>query len=64
MEDRNDVIQAEINALLNLLEQTDYKAIKHSEGLISEAEYASIKSQRETWRARINELQEELEAQS
>ena len=52
-------IQGEINALKQLLTNTDYKAIKHSEGLISDEDYAEIKAQREAWRARINELEEE-----
>ena len=50
-------IQGEINALKQLLTNTDYKAIKHSEGLISDEDYAEIKAQREAWRARINELE-------
>lgn len=39
-----------------LLAQSDYKAIKYSEGLISEEEYAPIRKQRQEWRDRINEL--------
>ena len=50
--------QAEINAMKILLKDTDYKAIKHSEGLISDEEYAEVKAQREAWRKRINELEE------
>ena len=50
-------IQGEINALKQLLTNTDYKAIKHSEGLISDEDYAEVKAQREAWRARINELE-------
>ena len=50
-------MQGEINALKQLLTNTDYKAIKHSEGLISDEDYAEIKAQREAWRARINELE-------
>ena len=53
-----DEKQAEINAMKILLRDTDYKAIKHSEGLISDEEYAEIKAQREAWRQRINELEE------
>ena len=61
MDNRRDEIQGEINALKQLLTNTDYKAIKHSEGLISEEDYAEAKAQRQVWRARINELEEELD---
>lgn len=56
-----DEIMAEIRGYQLLLNQSDYKAIKHSEGLISEDEYAEIKAKREEWRVRINELEAELE---
>ncbi len=49
-----------INIYKSLLIDTDYKAMKHSEGLFSEEEYAPIKEQREEWRAEINRLEEEL----
>ena len=54
MDERN---QDEITALKILLRDTDYKAIKHSEGEISDEEYAPIRAQRAAWRARINELE-------
>lgn len=47
----------EIEDLKNHLADTDYIAIKHSEGLISDADYAAIKAQRQAWRDRINELE-------
>lgn len=47
----------------SLLTDTDYQAIKHSEGVISDEDYAPIKTQRAAWRTRINELQDELETQ-
>lgn len=50
----------EIEKLKNELSDTDYQAIKHSEGQISELDYAPIKEQRQLWRNRINELEEEL----
>lgn len=56
------VIQGEINAYKILLKDTDYMAIKHSEGEISDADYEPIKDQRAEWRERINELEKELEA--
>ena len=39
-----------------------YKAIKHSEGLISEEDYAPIKAERQAIRERINELEAQLAA--
>ena len=51
-----------IAELKGLLAASDYKAIKHSEGLISDDEYMPIMAQREAWRAEINELEEELNA--
>ena len=42
------------------LSVTDYQAIKHSEGLISEEDYAPIKAQRQALRERINALEERL----
>lgn len=52
---------AEINRQIRELKQklfdTDYKAIKYSEGWLTEEEYAGVKTQREEWRKRINELE-------
>lgn len=50
--------------MLNLLKDTDYKAIKHSEGQITDQEYAETKAQRQEWRDKINELEEELDSLS
>lgn len=52
-------IDAEIAELKAKLADTDYEAIKHSEGWISDEDYAVIKAQRQAWRDRINELEEE-----
>lgn len=52
-----EVKQARIAELKQLLSDTDYKAIKYAEGLISEEEYAETKAQRQAWRDEINELQ-------
>ena len=51
----------EIEELKQKLIDSDYKAIKHSEGLISEEDYEPIKEQRQAWRDRINELEALLE---
>ena len=42
------------------LAETDYKAIKYSEGELSTEEYAETKAQRRAWREEINKLEEEL----
>lgn len=54
MQDEN---AAEINALRQLLAQTDYKALKHADGALSDEEYEECRKQRAEWRAKINELQ-------
>lgn len=58
--ERKTEIQGEINALKQLLTNSDYKAIKHSEGEIADADYAETKEKRRAWRERINELEAEL----
>lgn len=60
MNTRADQINGKITALKQLLTNSDYKAIKYSEGLISDIEYAEIKTYRENLRAQINQLEEEL----
>lgn len=60
----NDDIQdinREINELKKKLFDTDYKAIKYSEGLLTDEEYAEVKAQRQEWRAEINRLEEKLQ---
>lgn len=47
----------EIRELKAYLKNTDYKAIKYSEGAISEEEYAPIREGRAQARERINELE-------
>ena len=62
----NDDIQdinREINVLKKRLFDTDYKAIKYSEGWLTDKEYAEVKAQREEWRKRINELEASLEGE-
>lgn len=48
-----------IAELKQQLADTDYKAIKYAEGLISDKEYKSIKEQRQAWRDEINQLERE-----
>ena len=52
----------EINELKAHLAATDYIAIKHSEGWISDEDYANTKAERQAWRDRINELENETES--
>ena len=62
----NDDIQdinREINELKKKLFDTDYKAIKYSEGWLTDKEYAEVKAQREEWRKCINKLEASLEGE-
>ena len=47
----------EISELKAKLSQTDYQAIKFAEGWITADDYAPTKALRNSWRARINELE-------
>lgn len=55
LEKRNAIKR--INELRMLLNESDYKAIKYAEGLISEEEYQPIKELRQSYREEINELE-------
>ena len=52
--------EQKIAELKQKLADTDYKAIKYAEGLISAEEYAETKAQRQEWRNEINILEESL----
>ena len=54
-------IQIEINTCKQLLNQTDYQCLKHSDGVLTDEEYAPMQAQREEWRERINELEAQLD---
>lgn len=54
--------QREIFVLKAQLRETDYAVIKIAEGAATTEEYSEVIAQRETWRARINELEAVLEA--
>lgn len=54
------LVESEIAVRKQKLDQTDYQAIKYAEGRLTDEEYAEAKAQRETWRAEINALEEEL----
>lgn len=61
MDNRVMEIQSEIAGLKQLLTSTDYKALKHADGALSDEEYATTKAQRQELRNKINELETELE---
>jgi len=46
-----------IRELKKLLADTDYEAIKFTEGELTEEEFAPIKAQRHAWRLEIRELE-------
>ena len=60
-EDTNSVeCKKKVKELKRLLEKTDYKAIKFSDGALSEEEYAPIRKQRQEWRDEINKLEPQI----
>lgn len=50
-------INRQINEYKNKLKQSDYKALKYLEGFITEEDYEPIKQERQTYRDKINELE-------
>ena len=57
-----EVWNREIFELKEELSQTDYKAIKYAEGVMTDDEYQPVGIQRQAWRHRINELEELIKA--
>ena len=55
--EKRKTADARIRVLKHYLAETDYQAIKYSEGTLSEEEYADMKAQRQAWRDEINELE-------
>ena len=53
-------IEKQIQDLKRLLQDSDYKAIKYAEGLITEQDYEPIKELRQSYRDKINELEDSL----
>jgi hypothetical protein len=62
MNEKHEQILGEIIALKSLLTDTDYQCLKYAEGALTEAEFADTKAKRKTWREKINELEDELDA--
>lgn len=57
--ERQAAIEGEVNQLKQALADSDYQAIKYAEGWLTEEQYAPIKAQREAYRERIRELENE-----
>lgn len=51
---------ARIAELKRMLRDSDYKAIKHAEGMLTAEEYAPVKAERQAYRDEINELEKIL----
>ena len=49
-----------IKELKKLLLDSDYKALKFSDGVLTEKEYAPVREKRQAWRKEINELEKEF----
>ena len=59
--DEAAAINKQIRELKKQLADTDYTAIKYSEGWLTDEEYAEVKTQREEWRSAINKLEDRLQ---
>lgn len=60
MRTRTDV-EADINGYKQLLAQTDYKALKHADGALTDEEWEPVRAFRAEMRAKINACEAELE---
>jgi len=47
-----------IAELKQLLSNSDYQALKHADGVLTDEEYESMRIQRQLWREEINELEQ------
>lgn len=56
----NKKYEDEIKMIKSYLAATDYKALKFSDGALTEEEYAPIRAQRQAWRDQINALETQL----
>lgn len=61
MNEKSAEIQSEINGLKQLLAATDYKALKHADGVISDEEYEPVRMERQKLRDEINRMEQKLE---
>ncbi len=60
METRITAIESEIRALKQILAQSDYKALKHADGALTNEEYEETRLERQKLRNNINALEEEM----
>ena len=56
-------MEAEFRGLQQLLAATDYKALKHADGALTDEEYEPTRPQRAEYPQQINDLQAEKEYQ-
>lgn len=54
----SNIIKVKIDILKLKLQESDYKAIKYAEGILTEEEYAPIKAERQAIRDEINRLEQ------
>lgn len=60
MQSRRMAIDSDITALKQILTGTDYKALKHADGALSDEEYEETRQFRQSLRDQINALEAEL----
>ncbi len=60
MEDIRQDLESQINGYRQLLAQSDYKALKHADGALSDEEYAETRANRAMYRQKINECEAAL----
>jgi hypothetical protein len=64
IEEQKPSPEQQILELKQMLDDTDYQAIKYAEGWFTDEEYASVKAQRQAWRDEINRLELEIKENS
>jgi len=57
-------LESQIRAYKQILDNTDYQAIKYAEGLLTDDEFADMKAIREEMRANINTYEAQIEVLS
>lgn len=57
---RKAALESEIRASKQILAQSDYKALKHADGALTDEEYEPTRLERQELRDKINALQWEL----
>jgi len=57
-------LESQIRAYKQILDNTDYQAIKYAEGLLTDDEFADMKAFREEMRANINTYEAQIEVLS